>query len=127
MDEVFVDGAGGQWVSDEVLWQLGDQLGTVRDIVDDNGVLRKHVDYDSFGRIMGQAYYDESGELIVGTQPWSHPEAVDQLFYFQGRPWDPVAETYDFRARPIVPAQAASTRKTPSSRRTSTRWSATAR
>jgi hypothetical protein len=31
VDEVFTAGAGGQRVSDEVLWQLADQQGTIRD------------------------------------------------------------------------------------------------
>ena len=43
-DEVFTT-VGSQQVSDEVLWQVADHEGTIRDIVNANGTLRKHVDY----------------------------------------------------------------------------------
>ena len=68
-DEVF--NAAGQ--STETLWLLGDQQGTVRDIVNDSGVLRKHVDYDPFGRV---------------TSDQTFGAAVDQLFYYTGQERD---------------------------------------
>ena len=36
-------------------WLLGDHLGTVRDIVDQNGQLLNHIEYDSFGKIIAQS------------------------------------------------------------------------
>jgi RHS repeat-associated protein len=88
-DEVFAAGAGGQRVSDDILWQLADQQGTIRDIVSSAGVLRKHVDYDSFGRIGLETYYYENGEPIESLEPVElNAEAVDQLFYFQGQERD---------------------------------------
>ena len=56
---------------------MGDQQGTVRDIVNDSGVLRKHVDYDSFGK-SHQATRD-----VSAVTP-----AVDQLFYYTGQERD---------------------------------------
>ena len=38
------------------LWLLADQQGTIRDIVNDDGVLRKHIEYDSFGRVTDEIY-----------------------------------------------------------------------
>ena len=74
-DETFKT-VGSQRVSDDILWQLADQQGTIRDIVDDNGVLRKHVEYDSFGQIAGETYRSKAGASIAAT----HAEAIDQLF-----------------------------------------------
>ena len=75
----------------DTLWALTDHLGTVRDLADDSGTLRKHIYYgDTFGTIAGADYFDESGELIEGMEPWAHPDAVgvDQRFYFTGRMLD---------------------------------------
>ena len=75
-DETFTAGTGGQRVSDEVLWLLADQQGSVRDIVDDTVTLRKHVDYRPFGQVLN---------------PQTYGDAVDQLFYYTGQQRD--AET----------------------------------
>jgi RHS repeat-associated protein len=83
VDEVFKT-VGSQQVSDEVLWLLSDQQGTIRDVVDDTDTLRKHTDYDSFGQITGESYYDASGAVITAT----HAEAVDQLFHYTGQERD---------------------------------------
>ena len=69
VDEVF--NAAGQSV--ENLWLLGDHQNTIRDVVDDTGVVRKHVDYDSAGRVTGEQTYGA---------------AVDQLFYYTGQERD---------------------------------------
>ena len=37
-----------------VVWALGDNQGTVRDVVDGGGVILNHVNYDSFGRVVSQ-------------------------------------------------------------------------
>jgi RHS repeat-associated protein len=38
----------------EVLWALSDNLGSVRDVVNSNGVVRNHYVYDSFGSVIGE-------------------------------------------------------------------------
>ena len=47
VDEVF--DAAGQ--STEVLWLLADHEGTIRDMVADTGILRKHTSYSGFGSV----------------------------------------------------------------------------
>jgi RHS repeat-associated protein len=74
VDEVFTPGANDQAVSEEVLWLLADHQNTVRDIASSGGTLRKHIDYDSFGRVTGS-------QTLNGS-------TVDQLFYFQGQERD---------------------------------------
>jgi len=95
VDEVFTTGTLGQPVSDEVLWLLADHQGTIRDAADSAGTLRKHVDYDSFGKITGEQFYSESGTAIASN----HAEAVDQLFYYTGQEWDSNTELYNYNAR----------------------------
>jgi RHS repeat-associated protein len=68
----------------EVQWALADQLGSVRDLVDSNGTLRKHTVYDGFGQRVSENYYDSSGNAVSS----SHAEAVDQLFGYTGKPLD---------------------------------------
>ncbi len=68
-------------LENETLWMLADAQGSIRDIVDDNGIERKHVDFDAFGAIQGESWYDDEGDLIEGTEPWVNEGAVDQLFY----------------------------------------------
>ncbi len=69
VDEVF--NASGQ--STDSLWLLGDHQGTPRDIVDDNGVLRKQTKFDSFGQVKSEQFYARSGSEIDAT----HAEAVE--------------------------------------------------
>jgi RHS repeat-associated protein len=38
--------------ADRVLWQLGDHLATVRDLVKNDGTLGEHYEYDSYGQIV---------------------------------------------------------------------------
>jgi RHS repeat-associated protein len=98
VDEVF-DAAGD---SDEVLWQLADHQGTIRDIVDDNGVVRRHVDYDSFGYILNISWFGYNGGAI---SPLS-PQAVDQLFYYTGQERDDATGLQLHGARWYDPATA---------------------
>jgi RHS repeat-associated protein len=79
VDEVFSADPGH--LSDAVLWLLGDHQGTIRHIVDDEGVLRKHIDYDSFGNIVDEVYSGGGGPGFPGP-------IVDQLFYFAGQERD---------------------------------------
>ena len=68
----------------EVHWPLTDHLGSIRDIVDTKGTLRKHTTYDSFGNELEEDFYDASGFGIDE----SHAEAVDSIFGFTARPKD---------------------------------------
>jgi RHS repeat-associated protein len=101
VDEVF-ETVGGQRVSDEVLWLLADHQGTVRDVVDSDGVLRKHVEYDAFGRITQEEFYAENGSPISA----GHAEAVDQLFYYTGQDRDATTDLQLHGARWYDPATA---------------------
>jgi RHS repeat-associated protein len=85
----------GQQASSDLFWQLSDQQGTVRDIANTGGVLRKHVNYDAFGTITGEQYYDNGGNPIVDN----HAQAIDQLFYYTGQEWNADAELYNYNAR----------------------------
>ena len=67
-----------------VLWPLFDQLGSVRDAVDSNGVIRQHLVFDSFGNRLSETDYNTSGVVIPSTDP----AAVDELFGYTGREWD---------------------------------------
>ncbi|MEX2122008.1 MAG: RHS repeat-associated core domain-containing protein [Pirellulales bacterium] len=64
----------------EVLWQLADNLGTSRDLVDSDGVLVHHLVYEAFGALT-------SGD----------PTAT--RYQFTGREWDADLGLYYYRAR----------------------------
>jgi RHS repeat-associated protein len=49
VDTVLADERGGA-----VIWALADNQGTIRDIVDGNGTILNHINYDSFGRVVSQ-------------------------------------------------------------------------
>jgi RHS repeat-associated protein len=82
-----------------VYWMLADHLGTIRDVVDNDGELRRHNVFDSFGNFTGATYYDIYGEVIGGTNPGADPEAVQQSFYFTGVYRDPITGLQWNRAR----------------------------
>ncbi len=79
----------------ETLWTLGDHLGSVRDVVDNNGVTRQHVVYDSFGNRLREVDYNSSGVQIAKT----HADAIDELFGYTGRDWDEDIKLQNNRAR----------------------------
>ncbi|WP_162006865.1 RHS repeat-associated core domain-containing protein [Roseimaritima sediminicola] len=79
----------------ETLWTIADHLGSVRDLVDNNGVVRQHVVYDSFGNRLVEQDYDASGTAIASN----HASAVDTLFGYTGRDWDADVELQNNRAR----------------------------
>jgi RHS repeat-associated protein len=66
----------------EVLWPLADNLGTVRDLVDNDGDVVNHLTYNSFGAITSQ------------TAP-----SLEPLYTYTGREWDADVELYFYRAR----------------------------
>jgi len=72
----------------EVFWALTDREGSVTDMVDNNGIERRHAAFDSFGNLESIQYYDGAGELIEGTQPWSHSDAAQSPFLYTGRYFD---------------------------------------
>ena len=83
MDQILADENG----SGTVTWSLGDNLGSVRDLVQYNagtGVASvvDHVKYDTFGQITGQT-----------NSAWQ------PLFAYTGREWDADAGLYYYRAR----------------------------
>jgi len=70
-----------------VTWSLGDNLGTIRDLVQYNAAtgtttVVNHVRYDTFGQIVSQTNSQ--------FQPW---------FAYTGREWDPAVGLYFYRAR----------------------------
>jgi RHS repeat-associated protein len=50
VDQIEADESGGS-----VLWALTDHLGSVRDVVDNSGVVQNHVIYDAFGGVTSQS------------------------------------------------------------------------
>ena len=69
----------------ETLWTLSDNLGSIRDAVDNNGIVRQHNDYDSFGNRTTEIYRDASGNLTSSIVPGT----IQILFGFTGRDLDP--------------------------------------
>jgi RHS repeat-associated protein len=65
-----------------VLWALTDQLGTVKDLVDNSGSVANHVRYDSFGGVVSQS------NAAVGSQ-----------YGFTGRKFDAETGLYYYRSR----------------------------
>jgi RHS repeat-associated protein len=77
IDQILAQEANG-----EVLWALTDNQGTVRDVVNSDGVVVNHLTYDSFGKVTGE------------TNP-----AVDFRFGYTGRELDSETGLYYYRAR----------------------------
>jgi len=77
------------------LWALTDHLRSVRDLVDNNGVIREHNVYDSFGRLVREVDYNTAGQLIASTDP----AAVDTLFGYTSRLFDQHTGLQYYRAR----------------------------
>jgi RHS repeat-associated protein len=63
-------------------WMLTDHLGTVRDLVNNNGGVVNHFTYDSFGKVLS-----------------STPGGVDTRYKFTGREFDGETGLYYYRAR----------------------------
>jgi RHS repeat-associated protein len=71
----------------DILWALTDNLGTVRDLVDDSGAVQNHIEYDSFGKVTAES-----------------AAAVDHLFGYTGRERDEETGLMYYRARYYDPA-----------------------
>jgi len=78
IDQVLAD----ERAAGPVYWTLGDQQGSVRDIADSTGMLRNHLVYDAFGKILSE----------------SNP-AISHRFAFTGREFDSATGLYYYRAR----------------------------
>jgi RHS repeat-associated protein len=83
------------------LWTLGDNLGSIRDVVDNNGIVCQHVVYNSFGVRLSEIDRDAT-EAIIDS---SSPAAIDTLFGYTGRDWDADTGLQYNRARWYDPAQ----------------------
>jgi RHS repeat-associated protein len=68
-----------------VLWALTDRLGSVKDLVDENGVILNHINYDSFGRVVSQT--DASVEFRYGYTG-REQDAETGLNYYRARYYD---------------------------------------
>ena len=51
----------------EVLWALGDHLGSVRTLMNQHGVIRKETDYDAFGNVSSESNFDATGAIITAS------------------------------------------------------------
>ncbi|MHC1763419.1 MAG: RHS repeat-associated core domain-containing protein [Verrucomicrobiia bacterium] len=72
--------------ADSILWYLTDNLGTVRDLVDSTGVVVKHLDYDSFGRILAETGLAPTGRfLFTGRER----DAETGLYFLRSRYFSP--------------------------------------
>ncbi|GIW91994.1 MAG: hypothetical protein KatS3mg110_0035 [Pirellulaceae bacterium] len=88
VDQVFArEDVESLWQPGEVLWALGDHLGTVRDLFDSAGNVVNHLRYEAFGRITSETN-----------------AAVDFLFAFTGRERDEESGLFYYRARYYDPA-----------------------
>jgi len=72
-------------VTGVTLWTATDLVGSARDLVDNNGVVRKHVAYDSFGKRLSETNRDAAGAVL----PALSPAAVDFAFGYTGADTDP--------------------------------------
>jgi RHS repeat-associated protein len=86
-DEILADEKITTGTAGTVTWSLGDNLGTIRDLVQYNAAtgtttVVNHVRYDTFGQIVGQTN--------TAFQPY---------FAYTGREWDPAVGLYFYRAR----------------------------
>ncbi len=74
------------WAARGIDWYLTDNLGTVRDIADQQGLAVAHIDYDSYGNVLN----------VINA-------AVVDRFLFTGREFDAETGFYFYRARYYSP------------------------
>jgi len=72
--------------SEGTVWHLTDNLGTVRDLVDEAGDLLNHIDYDSFGQIIAQSNAAAGDRFTYTGREW---DAEIGLYYYRARYFDP--------------------------------------
>jgi RHS repeat-associated protein len=66
-------------------WLLGDQVGSVRQVIDNNGALKDKIDYDTFGNVRSQTQPTESPRF---TYAGGEIETVTGLVHFGRREYD---------------------------------------
>jgi RHS repeat-associated protein len=76
VDQVLAEESGTQ-----VRWFLTDYQGTVKDVIDNTGIVIDHITYDSFGQIVGQT------------------SSINLRFAYTGREFDGETGQYYYRAR----------------------------
>ncbi|MBW1644893.1 MAG: PKD domain-containing protein [Deltaproteobacteria bacterium] len=70
----------------EIGWYLADKLSTVRDLIDTNGMLLNHVDYNSFGGIIAQMDIDKGDRFLFTGREY---EPTSGLYFYRTRYYDP--------------------------------------
>lgn len=67
------------------LWLLGDQLGTIKDVVDESGVLKNHRAFDSYGNLVS-----ETDSTFGSRYGFTGRELDDEtgLYYYRARYYD---------------------------------------
>jgi RHS repeat-associated protein len=86
-DEQVFDGLENEG---EVYWALTDHLGSVRDVVDNNGTLRIHRGYDAYGNVFGETHYNASGNVVTPGQSGY----VTEQFSFTGKFFEVYIDQY---------------------------------
>ena len=87
LSEDKIDGLVARYRPEEgVAWYLKDRLGSIRDIVNNEGVLINHIDYDSFGRILNQTNTAAGDRFGFNGREYSDATG---LYYYRARYYDP--------------------------------------
>ncbi len=98
VDQIFAQENVGQSGANAVDWLLQDNLGSVRDVVDNAGNVINRIDYDAFGNILSvidPSNSDVATELatrfLFTGQEWDSDVG---LHYYNARWYDPVTGTF---------------------------------
>lgn len=67
-------------------WFMADQVGTVRDLLGDDGTVLNHYVYDSFGRVVSQSNPSVENDILFTGREFE----VSGLGYFRARNYDPL-------------------------------------
>lgn len=87
VDQVFAS----ESVDRDESWFLGDHLGSVRDVVDKNGVLKNHITYDSFGQIVSETDPTETPRFAFTGRELDEETG---LAYYRSRYYDSEAHRF---------------------------------
>jgi|CXWL01.1.fsa_nt_gi RHS repeat-associated protein len=68
------------------MWVLSDQLGSVRDLVDNGGVVVNHIAYDSFGNVVAQTNSARSSRYLFTGREYDDETGI---YYYRSRYYDP--------------------------------------
>jgi RHS repeat-associated protein len=78
--------ADEQLATGTTLWALTDHLGSVRDVVDNSGIVKNHIVYDAFGNVISQS---NSSVIFRNTYTGQEFDSESGLFSYGGRYYDP--------------------------------------